>query len=147
MNAPRAQGVVGFLRESGGRFDLKDTVIESQNDYASVSVVSMDGKSLSESIKVLVQIGTMARLTGWKTRPVEYEYEHKIFSGREITDTGHPPYRIANSKVHLTLRNPNLSKCSLLDSGGYVVKEIVLERKDGAVHCDIPTHGMSMIFH
>ncbi len=147
MNAPCAQGVVGFLRASGGRFQLNDVLIQSQNDYAAVSVVSMDGNRLSESKKILVQISTMARLTGWKTRPKEFEYKDKNFSGREITNTGHPPHRIANAKVQLTVQNPNLSKCSLLDPSGYVVKEIALTQKDGAAHGDLPPQTMYLILH
>ena len=42
INAPRAQGVVGFLREAGGTYALADVEVKSGNTFASVVCVAMD---------------------------------------------------------------------------------------------------------
>jgi hypothetical protein len=42
LNAPKAQGVTGFLKAAGGRFSTRNLQITSSNDYASLLVVSLD---------------------------------------------------------------------------------------------------------
>ena len=39
--------------------------IQSSNDYATVMLVALDNQPLNESKRVLVQVGTTARPTGW----------------------------------------------------------------------------------
>ena len=48
LNAPKAQGATGFLKKAGA-VKLADVTIASGNDYATVLVVSMDGKPLKAS--------------------------------------------------------------------------------------------------
>jgi hypothetical protein len=64
VNAPGCAGACGFLKEAGGEFKLGDVTVNSQNDYAAIEVVAMDGQPLASSKKVLVQVGTTAKLTG-----------------------------------------------------------------------------------
>src|SRR5439155_23769411 len=68
LNAPKAQGVTGFLKQAGGNFPLGDVAIQSGNHYAAVVVVAMDNQPLKQSHKILVQVGTVARPTGWQVR-------------------------------------------------------------------------------
>ncbi|HEY0009091.1 MAG TPA: hypothetical protein VGB55_10245, partial [Tepidisphaeraceae bacterium] len=109
MNAPKAQGVSGFLAKAGGNFKLQDVTIESDNEYASVVVVPLDDQPLSTSGKVLIQIGTTARPTGWKDEPanieVEVEGEKKTVPGRRVVAHGGAPWVIANTQLTLTLRS------------------------------------------
>ena len=67
-----AQGATGFLKKVSP-IKLKDVTIESSNDYATVTVVSLDGKPLKESRSVLVQVGTTARPTGWVERETTFK--------------------------------------------------------------------------
>ncbi|MGD2175332.1 MAG: hypothetical protein PVJ27_08010, partial [Candidatus Brocadiaceae bacterium] len=73
IDAPAAQGMVGFLKEAGGHSELSDLTIRSGNDYASIVAVAMDGRPLRSSAKVLVQVGTTCRPTGWKVKPATRE--------------------------------------------------------------------------
>ncbi len=57
LKAPSAQGATGFL-DKAGDIALGDVTIRSQNDYASVLVVAMDGQPLGRSDRVLIQVGT-----------------------------------------------------------------------------------------
>ena len=92
LSAPKAQGVTGFLK-TVGTFTLDDVTIRSGNDYAAVLVVSMDGKPLKTSGKVLVQVGTTERPTGWATRPVKLDGR----TGEEVVNFGKAPWLIARA--------------------------------------------------
>ena len=128
MDAPRAQGVTGFLREAGGEFDLVDVTIESANDYATVQVVSLDDESLADSERVLVQVVTVNRLTGYRTEPATFTmgqgngaYE---VAGERILRIGEAPLRLANAAVTVTVHNRNLTEATLLDVNGYPVRTL-----------------------
>ena len=69
IDAPFAQGAVGFLQAAGMQH-LRHVQIDCRNEYAAIVLVALDDKPLAESGRVLVQIGTEARPTGWKTEPV-----------------------------------------------------------------------------
>lgn len=142
MNAPKAQGVTGFLKAAGGRFALRDVTIESQNEYAAINLVAMDDKPLAASRRILVQVGTTARLEGWRDKPVEFEFQEQKISGSEIVHTGRPPWRIVNTHVTLTVRNPHLSKLTVLDESGYARRTIELTRRDGAAVVELPADTM-----
>jgi hypothetical protein len=66
MNAPAAQGAAGYLKKAG-RVELNDVAIESHNEFGQVMVVSLDGKPLAESRKVLVQAMTEEKPFGERT--------------------------------------------------------------------------------
>jgi hypothetical protein len=137
--------VTGFLKGAGGGFDLADVKIDSQNDYATVQVVSMDGKPIATSKKLLVQIGTTERLTGYETKPVEFQFEKQKVKGEEITNTGHPPRLIANTSVKLTLKKTAVTTATLLDVSGYAVKEIPVKREGSGLTVDLPANAMYVV--
>ena len=66
VNSPKAQGASGFLKQAGP-IKLADVQIDSADMYATVLAVPLDDKPLKQSKKVLIQVGTTARPTGWKT--------------------------------------------------------------------------------
>ena len=72
IDAPAAQGVTGFLK-TVAPVELSTVTIDSENTYASVLVVSLDGEALSQSRSVLVQVGTRARPTGWVQRDGHFQ--------------------------------------------------------------------------
>ena len=72
MDSPRAQGVTGFLARAGGIFDLTDIVIQSKNEYATINVISMDSLPIASSSKILVQVVTINRLSGFETKPASF---------------------------------------------------------------------------
>lgn len=140
MDAPKAQGVTGFLKEAGGSFSTKDVVIETQNDYAAIQVVSMDDKPLAQSARILVQVGTTARLTNWETRPAD--------KGKErIVATGRPPFQVAATQATITVRNARLKQATLLDVNGYTVNEVPVEVRGGAIQVELPHNTMYLVLH
>ncbi len=70
LNAPAAQGASGNL-QAAGRIKLRDLEMESALDLAHMVVVSLDGAPLAESHRMLLQVMTEERPTGWSTEPAE----------------------------------------------------------------------------
>ena len=123
MDAPRAQGVAGFLKSAGGRFELSDVTVESDNDYLTLNVVSLDDEPLATSGRVLVQAVTVNRLTGYRTEKATYEVgkgdSAYAVAGERIARLGQPPLRVADVRASVTIDNPELSTATVLDVNGY----------------------------
>ena len=124
MDSPKAQGVTGFLsRNQNGIYNLSDVTIESSNDYATVNVVSLDDQPLADSERILVQVVTVNRLTGYETKPATFTVGKGkgayTVKGEQIVRIGQPPFRIANTQVTLSIENPNLNEAVVLDINGY----------------------------
>ncbi|MBM4035410.1 MAG: hypothetical protein FJ291_27010 [Planctomycetes bacterium] len=126
LNAPKAQGVTGFLDEVES-IALADATISSGNDYATVLLVSMDDKPLATSGRVLVQVGTTERPTGWKTRPAKVGGQ----DGEEVVDFGRAPWLIVEADVKVTLRNPHLKAATVLDPNGMATRRVPLTEAAG----------------
>ncbi len=144
--APRSQGVAGFLREAGGRFELPDTTIETKNKYAVVQLVSLDDAPLASSEKVLVQIGTTARPTGWQTRPAEFDAkggDKRI--GEEVITTGAAPWQIEKADAVITLKNPHLTKATRLDPQGYPAGDVAVVRNGAALTFNFPPSALWLV--
>lgn len=131
MSSPKAQGVTGFLKRNGGKFDLPDTTIQSQNEYATINLVSLDNQPLSASRKVLVQSVTTNRLTGYQTKDATITLgkgdKAQQIQGEQIVRIGKPPFRIENTLATVTFRNPALNKATQLDINGYPKAQLEIQ--------------------
>lgn len=147
VNAPGFQGAAGFFEEYDKAIRLADVTIECGNEFAVIAVVAMDGKSLSESAKILVQVGTVYRPTGWKTEPavIESKRHDAPVEGLKILEVGEGPWRAANTDVTLHVRNPGLSKATLLDVNGYPRKELDVIREKEGLSLKLPSDAMYVI--
>jgi hypothetical protein len=125
VDAPKAQGASGFLKQAGV-IKLSDMTIRSGNGYATVEAVAMDDQPLIASRKILVQVGTYARPTGWESKTAEFKSDDgkQTFQGYEIVKTGSSPWQIVDTAVTLTIDNAHLKKAILLDTAGYPLNEI-----------------------
>jgi len=147
LNAPKAQGAAGFLHKAG-EIALSDITIKSANDYAAISVVSMDDQPLAASKKILVQVGTYVRPTGWQSRPTDFKSDDgkQTFHGYEIVNTGTAPWQIQNTDVTLTLKNKGISKAIVLDTAGYPTNEVKIAQSAGSCTVRLPAHAMYVVF-
>ncbi len=144
MNAPSAQGVCGFVGKKGN-FELSDITIETTNDYAAINVVSMDDKSIAESSKILVQVGTKYRPTNWQETATEFDLNGSTVSGFQIDNTGKMPWKCANTLVKLTIKNSGITKAIVLSSSGYAKSEIDVEKVGNAVQIELPEDAMYVV--
>ena len=145
VNAPSYQGAAGFLKAGGGKYDLADVSITSTNEYAAISIVPLDGEPLATSHRVLVQVGTVVRLTDWKQQPETFKAGEQSVDGYRIVATGKPPWRIANTEATLTIANPNLTRAVLLDQSGYTAKDVPVESQGGKLTIRLPADTMYLV--
>jgi len=146
VNTPKAQGACGFLAKAGP-IRLGDVAIRSHNGYATVVVVSMDDRPLSSSRKILVQVGTSARPTGWWARESEFKGEDgkTPIKGFEVVRTGTPPWRVVDTQVGLVVRNPALTKATLLDTAGFPSTEVAGSREGEDYALSLPPNAMYLV--
>jgi hypothetical protein len=140
LDTPKAQGATGFFADAGGVVKLTDSVIRSGNEYVTVTLVALDDKPLGESDKVLVQVGTIMRPTGWTSKPTTQRGEDgkTTYRGEKIVNTGKMPWQVANTDVTVVLKNDGLKKAVLLDVNGYPTKKIDARSEGGAMVVKLP---------
>ncbi|MDP8246333.1 MAG: hypothetical protein P9L94_19775 [Candidatus Hinthialibacter antarcticus] len=117
IDSPLAQGCTGFLANAGS-VQLSKIKIDSQNDYGSIIAISLDGKPLESSEKILIQSMTAERPYGFRV------------SGDEegtITDIGGFPFGVKKNQtsVSLSLSNCSQLQVTALDENGYPTNKSV----------------------
>jgi hypothetical protein len=114
-----------------------------------VAAVSLDDQPLASSGRVLVQVGTTARLTGYASEPATFEAEKgkPEVGGLRIKNTGAPPWRVANTDATITLVNPKVSKAILLDANGEAAGEIPVTRNGSALTVKLPPNAMYVVLN
>lgn len=93
IESPRARGAAGFLSQAR-TVALPGVTIESENEYASVLVVSLDGAPVESSKKILIQCVTTEQRAGFKAS-----------NGTDgvIQDLGEPPIGMEKIRCTVTL--------------------------------------------
>ncbi|GAA4089910.1 hypothetical protein [Mucilaginibacter panaciglaebae] len=137
LNTPKAKAVSGFLN-SKKSFNLNEVTITSNNKYATIELVSMDGKDLGQSKKVLLQVGTIFRPTGWDEQPATFDNNHKQTDGFKIINTGKMPWLGMPADGTISLKNKLINKAIQLDAAGHAVKTLDLQKKSNSVTLKLP---------
>ena len=126
-----------------GMQKLSDVTIVSKNDYACVITVSLDEKPIATSGRILVQIGTIARPTGWKEKPLRIPTKVGTrLDGSRIVDVGGPPWRIEKMNGALGVRNVSITRATVLDPNGMPSSEIPIWRGDGEIRISLPSSAL-----
>jgi hypothetical protein len=141
INAPKAQGVVGMLERAGVQ-QLADVRIASSNEYASVTVVSLDDKPIATSGRLLVQIGTTSWLTGWREKPAQISTKEGPVEGSRILNAGGPPWQIEKMHGALGVRNGSLVKATALDPNGMATSNIPIWKGNGEIRIKLPSNAL-----
>ncbi len=145
VNAPRAQAVAGFLAEAGTQ-KLADVEITCRNAYATIITVSLDGKPIRDSGKVLVQVGTTSRPRGWTVRPTGVRADGKQTDGFQVVNLGQYPWQIENTDATITVSNPRLTRTMLLDANGMATDaQVDLKIADGKATVVLPANTMYLV--
>jgi hypothetical protein len=147
IDAPRAQGATGFFRKAGAGIRLSDVTLQCDNDYATVSVVSMDQAPIKSSKKLLVQVGTIARPTGWQDKDVTWtggEGKQQI-SGNEVVSTGKNPWAILRTKLTVTVNNPAVTTATALDANGEPSQKVTVTKVNGGIQFSYPSDTLYVV--
>jgi hypothetical protein len=139
MNTPKAKAMSGFINPTG-RVNFEKTVtIQSQNEYLTIELVSMDGKDIEESRKMLLQIGTIFRPTNWKEEPTTIKQHGKPINRFKIINTGKMPWLgMPLVKTTVSVKNTVIKKATQLDAAGYAIKTLPLEFIEGGLRLNCP---------
>ena len=117
INAPQVQGISGNLQTRPAT--LRDCTVTSDLDSAHIVIVSLDGQNLTNSKRMLLQVMSEEKATGFASEDVGGGM-------KKITDIGRDPWQIKNLSGTVTLRQPVTYQP--LDFNGYLTGE----RKTGA---------------
>jgi hypothetical protein len=146
VDSNKAQGVTGFLKDGGGTFALKDVTITSTNDYAAITVVSLDGAPITTSRKLLIQTGTQARPSGWADEALSWtQKDGTMIKGRRIDEPGHAPWLVADTQGSVIINNASLSKATALDGNGLPVAPAATTRTGGTLTVTLPRDSLYVI--
>jgi hypothetical protein len=117
INAPAAQGVSGNLKDAGPTA-LKDLKIVSDMTLGHIIAVSLDGKPLATSQKILLQVMSEEKATGFQTEAAGQTLR--------IKSIGRDPWLVKELSGTVSFKRPDAAslKVTALDYGGYRVKEV-----------------------
>lgn len=112
LRAPAAQGAVGNLK-SGGSITLPDLEIASPMDAGEIVAVALDGKPLAISGRILLQVMSEEKATGFTTEPASGEE-------RRITSIGSDPWLIRKLEGEVKFKRKDAAtlKVQALDLNG-----------------------------
>ncbi len=127
VNAPCAQGATGFL-QAAGTLALADVSIAMQNEYGTVLVVSLDGKPLKSSAKILVQVMTEEQQYGYTTAPIKHAFAkgQPEIDCLQVVSNGVPPICVRNFSGSITLMRADAGKFKVaaLDINGHKTRDL-----------------------
>jgi hypothetical protein len=133
LDAPKAQGATGFFTKSG-TVALSTVSIDSKNEYATFLAVALDDQELKQSKKILLQATTQCRPYHWKQSPADFtDNEKHQQHGFVIEDTGQPPWNVIKTDATIAIKNPKLSKATILDPNGMPMGNVAGAAQKGGV--------------
>lgn len=133
INAPKAQGVTGFLNKAAS-IDAADVSFSSKNGYGTLQAVSLDGHPLKSAKRILVQAFTEEQPYGWR-----------VDDGGKILDLGGPPLNVKIVDARVTFKS-SIVTATALDPHGYRRTELkVLLNPDGSVSVTLPPNALYVI--
>ena len=144
LNTPKAKAVAGFLNTKKV-FQLGDVTIQSQNDYVTIELVSMDGDNIDQSKKILLQVGTLFRPANWKEEPAVIASNCKKLSGFKIINTGNMPWLGMPANGSISIKNTFIKKAIQLDAGGYAIKQLAIKVTNDTLLLQLPKDAMYIL--
>jgi len=115
VRAPKAQGASGNLA-SGKEIDLPDMIVRSDSELAHVVLVSLDDQPIATSGKLLLQVMTEEKPTGFETAADGPR--------NRIVEIGRDPWLVRDIRGSVTLKRADAKSLKLtpLDANGYRLK-------------------------
>ena len=146
LDAPKAQAAAGFLAKAGP-VALHDLTIACSNRYAAITAVALDDQPLAASKKVLVQIGTTIRPTGWREHEEDFKDPKtgKQLHGFMVDAIGKNPWQVECAAGTVTIRNATLATATTLDADLMRAKPAVGKQEGGAFTLTLPADALYVI--
>jgi len=112
INAPRAQGASGALN-SAGKIELASISISCDLDLAHIVAVALDDQPLATSRRILLQVMSEERTSGFRTEDVSAGV-------KKISNIGGDPWQVRNLGGTVAFKRPDAAqlKVTALDFNG-----------------------------
>jgi len=112
IDAPAAAGASGNLKDAGP-LDLKSLAITSDMPLGNIIAVSLDGKPLATSQKILLQVMSEEKASGFATEPAGGQT-------LRIKSIGHDPWLVKELSGTVRFKRPDAAKLKVtaLDANG-----------------------------
>lgn len=125
INAARAQGTSGRLNGAGA-IQTRDLTISSGLDLGHIVAVSLDDQPLATSGRVLLQVVSEEKASGFQTEPVSATV-------RRITNIGMQPWLMRELNGTVTFKRPDAARLTVtaLDLNGDPVANLGTAREIG----------------
>jgi hypothetical protein len=113
IDAPAAQGASGALLEAG-QIELTDLVLSSTMPLGHIVAVALDGRPLAKSQKILLQVMSEEKASGFRTEPVGD-------GAMRIVDIGQDPWLVKELQGSVRFKRADAArlKVTVLDFNGY----------------------------
>ncbi len=118
INAPAAQGLCGAL-SAAGVTKLADMTIHSDMELGAIVAVSLDGRPLASSQRILLQAMSEEKNAQWRTEPAGVGVYR-------IVDIGQSPWLVRNISGTIRLHRADAARLRVtaLDHSGYPAKPV-----------------------
>jgi hypothetical protein len=146
IDAPHVQGVAAhFVNAPEHR--LSNVRIRSKNAFGAAIVVSLDGKPLSTSRRLLAQFATQSRPTGWRQTPVQLGSQSDASAPQRfrVDDVGSAPWRVVSAQTLIDVANPGLTRATVLDMNGRAIDDLGITRSPSGISFAFPTNAMYVL--
>lgn len=145
VDSPKAQGVAAFWNRQN-LHRLTDVTFSGRNAVGTALAVSLDDQPLKTSKRILVQYATQSRPTDWQEVPVEIALEGgKTVKGMEIRNYGKAPWQVVMADLDVIVRNPGLTKATVLDPNGNPTTAVTLTKIEGGVRFKFPANALYVV--
>jgi len=148
IDAPCAQGVVGFL-QNAGTVETSALAIDMQNDYGAVLAVSLDGLPLTQSKKILLQTTTLARPDGWADEQAVDKDGKDVLrivnTGGGLKNAGENRWNVKNTRGGVLIKNNVLTKATQADINFYPQAELPVQRRGGSLAIKLPPNALYVV--
>jgi hypothetical protein len=144
IDAPKAQAAAGFLAKAG-TVKLADVCITCGNAYAAIAVVPLDDAPIATSGRLLVQIGTTSRGTGWKDHEGDFTADKQTVHGRIVDAVGSDPWLVERAEGTVTVANPKLDAGTVLDPNGMPAGPALVSRSGTTISLTLPPAALYVV--
>lgn len=113
IDAARAQGVSGFLR-AAGTVETRDLVVSSDMEFGHIVAVSLDDLPLARSRRILLQVMSEEKPSGFRTEP-------RPDGAKRIVDIGRDPWLVRAFQGTVRFKRADAASLPVtaLDPNGY----------------------------
>lgn len=95
---------------------------------------------------MLVQYGIRSRPTDWSQVPAQIPRQGQApVAGMEIRSVGRAPWLVESARLEVAIRNPGLSRATVLDMNGMPAGALPLERSSTQVAFRFPGAAMYVL--